>query len=69
LSFDLYAIFCLFCCFDVMYSRSECARKFRPFPEIVSGSNKQKRRSSRRHTNAQKKRRLTMFVNRLLRYG
>ena len=67
LSFDLYAIFCLFCCFDVMYSRSECARKFRPFPEIVSGSNKQKRRCPRLMY-PQKKRRLTMIVNRLLRY-
>ena len=71
LSFDLYfSIFLLvLLVFDVMYSRSQCARKFCSFPEIVSGSNKQKRRSSRRHIYAQKKRRLTMFVNRLLRYG
>lgn len=34
----------------------------------IRDQNKQKRRSSRRHIYAQKKRRLTMFVNRLLRY-
>ena len=44
LSFDLYAIFLLvLLVFDVLCSRSMCARKFRSFSAIVLGTKKKKK--------------------------